>query len=324
MRLHKVFKTLSASLAMLTLTAGVAQAQTAPSGPLRIVVPYAAGGLADITARLIAEPLSSRLNQSVVVENRPGANGSIGAAHVAKAAPDGNTIALVVSSHAFGKALMPSLPYDPVKDFTPVSLVTRTAIVLVAAPTLPVKDVPELVAYAKQHPNELTFASPGLGSNVHIYGQWFADMAGLKMSHVPYKGSAAAHPDLMAGRTHIVFDTLGAVQPHIAGGRLKLLAAGALRLPQYPNVPTVAEAGYPGFSAESWGAVLAPAGTPQARVRQLNKEIVAALNTPAIKKRLEDAGAQVVGSTPEELGTLLAAEEKRFTSLIRDMGVKLD
>lgn len=322
--MRKVFRTLSAGLVALTLTAGAAHAQVASGSTLRIVVPYAPGGLADITARLLADNLTTRLNQAVVVENKPGANGSIGAAQVAKAPPDGNTIALVVSSHAFGKALMPTLPYDPVKDFAPVTLATRTAMVLVATPSLPVKDVPELVAYARQHPNELSFASAGQGSNVHIFGQWFADMAGLKMNHVPYKGSAAAHPDLMAGRTHIVFDTLGAVQPHMAAGRLKLLAMGAQRLPQYPNVPTVAESGYPGFRAESWGAVLAPAGTPPARIRQLNKEIVAALNTPAIKKRLEDAGAQVVGSSPEELGTLLGEEEKRFTTLIRDMGIKLD
>ena len=315
--MRKVFRTLSAGLVALTLTAGVAHAQVASGSTLRIVVPYAPGGLADITARLLADNLTTRLNQAVVVENKPGANGSIGAAQVAKAPPDGNTIALVVSSHAFGKALMPALPYDPVKDFAPVTLATRTAMVLVATPSLPVKDVPELVAYARQHPNELSFASAGQGSNVHIFGQWFADMAGLKMNHVPYKGSAAA-------RTHIVFDTLGAVQPHIAAGRLKLLAMGAQRLPQYPNVPTVAESGYPGFRAESWGAVLAPAGTPPARIRQLNKEIVAALNTPAIKKRLEDAGAQVVGSSPEELGALLGEEEKRFTTLIRDMGIKLD
>jgi tripartite-type tricarboxylate transporter receptor subunit TctC len=322
--MRKVFRTLSASLVVWTLTAGLAQAQVANSGTLRIVVPYAPGGTADITARLLAENLTTRLNQAVVVENKPGANGSIGAAQVAKSPPDGNTIALVVSSHAFGKALMPTLPYDPVKDFAPVTLATRTAMVLVATPTLPVRDVPELLAYAKQHPNELSFASAGQGSNVHIFGQWFADLAGVKMNHVPYKGSAAAHPDLMAGRTQIVFDTLGAVQPHIAAGRLKLLAMGAQRLPQYPNVPTVAESGYPGFRAESWGAVLAPAGTPPARIRQLNKEIVAALNVPAIKKRLEDAGAQVVGSTPEELGALLVEEEKRFTTLIRDMGIKLD
>lgn len=322
--MRKVLNAVFTSLGLLTLTSGLAQAQTPPGVPLRIVVPYAPGGLADITARLLAENLTSRLNQTVVVENKPGANGSIGAAQVAKSAPDGNTLALVVSSHAFGRALMPTLPYDPVKDFAPVTLATRTAMVLVATPSLPVRNVPELVAYAKQRPNELSFASAGTGSNVHVFGQWFADLAGLKMNHVPYKGSAAAHPDLIAGRTQIVFDTLGAVQPHLASGRLKMLAAGAQRLPQYPDVPTVAEAGYPGFRAESWGAVLAPAGTPPARVKQLNKEIVAVLNTPAIKKRLEDAGAQVVGSTPEELGTLLVEEDKRFTTLIRDMGIKLD
>ncbi len=322
--MRKVFKTISICLGLMALTASLAQAQPASGVPLRIVVPYAPGGLADITARLLADNLTGRLNQTVVVENKPGANGSIGAAQVARATPDGNTIALVVSSHAFGKALMPTLSYDPVKDFAPVTLATRTAMVLVATPSLPVRNATEFVAYARQHPNELSFASAGTGSNVHIFGQWFADLAGLKMNHVPYKGSAAAHPDLIAGRTQIVFDTLGAVQPHLASGRLKLLAMGAQRLPQYPDVPTVAEAGYPGFRAESWGAVLAPAGTPPARIRELNKEIVAALNTPAIKKRLEDAGAQVVGSTPEELGTLLVEEDKRFSTLIRDMGIKLD
>jgi tripartite-type tricarboxylate transporter receptor subunit TctC len=322
--MRTVHKILLALLGLSMLAMNPSNAQVASSSSLRIVVPYAPGGLADITARLIADNLGSRLQQTVIVENKPGANGSIGATQVARAAPDGNTLALVVSSHAFGKALMPTLPYDPVKDFAPVTLATRTAMVLVATSTLPARNVPEFVAYAKQHPNELSFASAGTGSNVHIFGQWFADLAGLKMNHVPYKGSAAAHPDLIAGRTQIAFDTLGAVQAHVASGRLKILAAGAQRLPQYPDIPTVAEAGYPGFRAESWGAFLAPAGTPPARIRQLNKEIVAALNVPAIKKRLEDAGAQVVGGTPEELGALLADEDKRFTTLIRDMGIKLD
>jgi tripartite-type tricarboxylate transporter receptor subunit TctC len=149
-------------------------------------------------------------------------------------------------------------------------------------------------------------------------------MAGLKMAHIPYKGSAAAHVDLMAGRTQIVFDTLGAVQPHIATGKMKLLAAGGDRLPQYPDLPTVAEAGYPGFRAESWGAVIAPANTPPAIVEKLNTEIVAVLNMPAVRKRLEDAGAQVVGSTPEALGTMLVTEEKKYGDLIRTMGIKLD
>ncbi|MBN9473516.1 MAG: hypothetical protein ABS43_23145 [Bordetella sp. SCN 67-23] len=315
--------------ACLSLTLGAlgtahAQAPAASGRPLRIVVPYASGGLADITARLLSEHLAARLNQPVVVENKPGANGAIGTAQVAKAAPDGNTLVYVVSSHVFGRALIPDLPFDPIKDFAPVTLATRTAMVLVASPSLPVSNVPELVAYVRARPNQFAFASAGNGSNVHVFGQWFADLAGLKMTHVPYKGSAAAHMDLIAGRTQIVFDTLGAVQPHVAAGNLKILAAGADRLPQYPDIPTVAEAGYPGFRAESWGAVLAPAGTPAARIDQLNREIVAALKLPAVRKRLEDAGAQVVGSTPAELGQILVAEEKKYGELIRRMGIRLE
>jgi tripartite-type tricarboxylate transporter receptor subunit TctC len=292
--------------------------------PVRIVVPYAAGGTADITARLLAEHLPARLGQPVTVDNRAGANGAIGTEHVARAAPDGHTVGLVVSSHVFGKSLVPDLRFDPIKDFTPVTLATRTAMVLVATPGLPVQNVPELISYVKARPNQLAFASAGNGSNVHIFGQWFADRAGLRMAHVPYKGSAAAHVDLIAGRTHIVFDTLGAVQPHIASGKLKLLAAGAERLPQYPGVATVAEAGFPEFRAESWGAVIAPAGTPAPVVAALNREIVAVLNLPAVRKRLEDAGAKVVGSSPAELGTLLVTEEKKYAELIRTLGIKLD
>lgn len=292
--------------------------------PVRIVVPYAAGGLADITARLLAEHLTPRLGQTVMVENRNGANGAIGTAYVAKAAPDGHTLALVVSSHVFGKALVPDLPFDPIKDFAPVTLATRTAMVLVATPSLPVQSVPELIAYVKARPNQLAFASAGNGSNVHIFGQSFADRAGLQMAHVPYKGSAAAHVDLMAGRTQIVFDTLGAVQPHIAAGKMKLIAAGADRLPKYPDLPTVGEAGFEGFRAESWGAIIAPAQTPAPVIAALNREIVAVLNMPAVRKRLEDAGAQVVGSTPSELGSMLVEEERKYGAMIKTMGIKLE
>jgi tripartite-type tricarboxylate transporter receptor subunit TctC len=311
----------------LPLTGAHAATPGAPSfagKPVRIVVPYAAGGLADITARLLADHLTTRLGTTVMVENRPGANGSIGTALVAKAPPDGHTLALVVSSHVFGKSLMPDLPFDPIKDFAPVTLATRTAMVLVATPDLPVKNVPELISYVKARPNQLAFASAGNGSNVHIFGQSFADLAGLQMAHVPYKGSAAAHVDLMAGRTQIVFDTLGAVQPHIAAGKMKVLAAGADRLPQYPDLPSVAEAGFPGFRAESWGAVIAPANTPPEVVALLNREIVAVLNLPPVRKRLEDAGAQIVGSSPTELQAMLVSEEKKYGDLIRTMGIKLD
>lgn len=308
----------------LALAPAIASDNALFNKPLRIVVPYAAGGLADTTARLLAEHLTPRLGQPVTVENRAGANGAIGAEYVARSKPDGHTLGLVVSSHVFGKALVPDLRFDPIKDFAPITLATRTAMVLVATPALPVQNVPALIAYVKARPNQLAFASAGNGSNVHIFGQSFIDRAGLQMAHVPYKGSAAAHMDLMAGRTHIVFDTLGAVQPHIASGKLKLLAAGADRLPQYPELATVADAGFPGFRAESWGALVAPAGTPAPVITALNREIIAVLNLPAVRKRLEDAGAKVVGSSPAELGALLVSEEKKYGELIRAMGIKLD
>ncbi|MBU4611453.1 tripartite tricarboxylate transporter substrate binding protein [Achromobacter sp. GG226] len=302
-----------------------ARAADYPQQPIRIIVPYAPGGQADITARLIADPLGARLGQPVTVENRPGANGSIGTAAVARAQPDGHTLALVVSSHVFGKALMPGLPYDPVKDFAPVTLTARTPLVLLAAPGLPAKDVAEFLAYAKAHPGELSFASAGSGSNTHVFGQWLNDLAGLDMAHIPYKGSTPAHVDLVADRVDVTIDSLPATQAYIASGKLRLLAAaGEQRLPQYPEVPTLAEAGVSGFSAASWGALLAPAGTPPAIVAQLNREVVDILRSEKVRERLEGAGMIVVGSTPDALAATLAEEETKFGTLIREMGIRLD
>ncbi|HSV82747.1 MAG TPA: tripartite tricarboxylate transporter substrate binding protein [Ramlibacter sp.] len=318
------------ALFALTLSSVLAPAQAAdaasfPTRPIKLIVPYAPGGSADLTARLVADALAPKLGQPVVVENRPGANGAIGTAAVAKADPDGYTLGLVVSSHVFGRALVPSLPFDPIKDFAPVTLTARTPIVLVVPATLPVRDVRELIAYARARPEKLAFASAGNGSNVHVFGQWFSDLAGLRMAHVPYKGSTAAHPDLIAGRVHMVFDSLAAVQPHIVSGKLRLLAVGgAQRVPQYPDVPTVAEAGLPGFAAESWGAVLAPARTPPAVIELLNREITAVLRSDKVRERLTGAGVQVVGSSPEELARVLAGDEKRYGDLIRKMGITLD
>ena len=302
-----------------------AAAQPANGVPLRIIVPYAAGGLADITARLMSEHLTPRLGQTVIVENRPGANGSIGTAVVAGAKPDGNTLGLVVSSHAFGKALMPDLPFDPIKDFEPVTQATRTATVLVAMPGLPADDIETLIAYVKQRPGELAFASPGNGSNMHIFAEQLVEMTGLDMLHIPYKGSAAAHLDLIAGRTQIVFDTFGAVEQHLAAGRLKLLAAGGdTRLPKYPEVRTLAEQGLPDIHAESWGAFIAPAGTPKERIDQLHRELTAVLQLPEIRQRLEDAGATVVAGSPQELAELMAKEEKKYGELIRRLNIQLN
>jgi tripartite-type tricarboxylate transporter receptor subunit TctC len=316
---------LTASLVAFVAWVVPAGAQTFPSGPIKIIVPYAPGGQADITARLLAEGLKSRLPQPVIVENRPGANGSIGTAAVAQAAPDGHTLVLVVSSHVFGRALMPSLPFDPITSFAPITMTARTPVVLVGAPNLPANTLVELVAYAKARPGELAYASAGNGSNVHVFGQWFNQLAKLQMIHVPYKGSAAAHADLIAGRVQVVFDTLPSVQGHIVQGNLKLFAsAGKQRLAQYPSTPTIAESGYPEYEASSWGAVLAPAGTPKPVIDLLNREIVQVLHSPAIKERLASFGSEAVGNTPEELLAILTAEQARYGALIRELGIKMD
>lgn len=308
-----------------TAPARAADAAAYPDKPLRIIVPYAPGGLADITARLLADALPARLGQPVMVENRPGANGAIGTTAVAKAEPDGYTVGLVVSSHTFGKALVPNLPFDPVKDFAPVTLTARTPIVLVSSAALPARNVNELLAYVRARPDTLAFASAGSGSNVHVFGQWFNDVAGLKMVHVPYKGSTAAHIDLVAGRVAMAFDSLASVQAHIASGKMRLIAVGgAARLAQYPDVPTIAESGFPGFEVESWGAILAPVKTPAPVVERLNREIVAVLKSAKVRDKLAGAGAQVVGSSPAELQTVLVSEEKRYGELIRRLGITLD
>jgi tripartite-type tricarboxylate transporter receptor subunit TctC len=317
----------ASALAALLLALGSATpaaADTYPSRPIKIVVPYAPGGQGDITARLISEHLAPRLGQPVTVENRAGANGVIGTDVVAKAAPDGYTLGVVVASHVLARALMPKLPYDPVTDFVPITITARTQMVLVSSPAIPPKTMAEFIAYAKARPDELAYKTAGPGSNSHLFGAWFADAAGIKLIHVPYKGSGDSMPDLMSGVVHMGFDTLPAVRGHIDGGKLRLLAAGGPeRSPQYPDVPTVAEAGIPGFAANSWGLVLAPKGTPQPIVDRLNSEIAAILRDDAVKARLEKMGAVVVANTPAEALATVKAEEALYTKLIRDLKIEL-
>lgn len=311
------------ALAGAVIVSGVpAMAQDYPSSTIQLIVPYAPGGSGDITARLIAEHLSPALGQPVVVENRPGANGSIGSDFVAKAAPDGYTLEVVVQSHVLGKALMPSLTYDPVADFEPISLMSRTQLGVVVPASLPVNTLEEFVAYVKQRPGELAFASAGHGSNAHVFTEWFLDTADLDMIHVPYAGSAAAHPDLISGVANMAFDTLASVQGLVADGRLKLLAvAGAERHPQFPDVPTIAESGYPDYDASSWTMLLAPAGTPQDIVDRLSAEVVAILARDDVKERLASLGATVVASSPAEAKATMETEVERYTDLIERLGL---
>lgn len=297
-------------------------AQDYPASTIQLIVPYAPGGSGDITARLIAEHLSPALGQSVVVENRPGANGSIGSDFVANAAPDGHTLEVVVQSHVLGKALMPNLTYDPVASFEPISLMSRTQLGVVVPASLPVNTLEEFVAYIHERPGELAFASAGHGSNAHVFTEWFLDVADLDMIHVPYAGSAAAHPDLISGVATMAFDTLASVQGLVSDGRLKLLAvAGAERHPEFPDVPTIAESGFDDYDASSWTMLLAPAGTPQAIIDRLNTEVVAILARDDVKTRLGSLGATVVASSPAEAKATMQTEVDRYTDLIERLGL---
>ncbi len=316
--------------AMLALPGAVlpaaAGAQDFPGRSITIVVPYAAGGGADITARLLAPRMQAGLGQPVVIENRTGANGVLGAEVVARAAPDGYTLGMVVSSHVINKAVLPNLPFDPVADFAAVMLVARTQLVLVATPTLGVSTVQELIAKIRGKPGEYAYASPGAGSNVHVFLEWFVRRAGLQMVHVPYRGSAAAHADLMAGRVAFTLDTYAAVRQHVEEGRLRLLAfGGPQRYVGRPDVPTIAEAAeMPGYAAFSWSALLAPRNTPAAIIARLNAEAATALAEPAVRERLTTLGAEIAASSPEELRALMEQEARQFGALVREYGIRND
>lgn len=315
---------------LLALAAGLpataARAQAFPTRPVTIIVPYAAGGGADITARLLAQRMTPRLGQPVVVENRAGANGVLGAEAVARAPPDGHTLGMVVSSHVINKAVMPALPFDPVADFAPVMLVARTELALVAAPAPGVTSLAALVAQIRTRPGDYAYASPGAGSNVHVFLEWFARRAGLQMLHVPYRGSAAAHADLIAGRVAFTLDTYAAVRPHVEAGRLTLLAfGGPQRYAGRPEVPTIAEAAsIPGYAALSWSALLAPRGTPAGVVARLNTEAARALAEAEVRDRLATLGAEAAGGPPEELRALMEGEALQFGALVRELGIRSD
>lgn len=310
---------------LLSLAATNLNAQTWPLKPVRIIVPYTVGGASDITARLLAERMSARFGQPVTVENRAGASGTIGTDAVAKAAPDGYTLAFVASSHVVNKALFPALTYDPIKSFAPISQTANVQLVMVVPATLPVNSVAEFIALAKSKPGSLSYASSGSGSNPQFFAEMLKQAAGIELLHVPYKGSTAAHTDLLAGRTQLMFDALASVAPHVKSGRLKLLAvAGSTRSALLPDVPTVMEGGVGGFGATSWGALLAPAGTPKPVVDRLHQETVTILNSADVKERLGALGAEVVASTPEQLGDLMQREEVRYSKMVRDLRITPD
>jgi tripartite-type tricarboxylate transporter receptor subunit TctC len=303
-----------------------AAAQAYPTKSLRFVVPFAPGGNSDRMARMIGQKLTEKWGQTVVVDNRAGAGGTLGADLVAKAPADGYTLLLgTFGSIGASAALYKKLPYDPVKDFAAITLIATPPLALVVHPSLPAKSVKELVAAARQKPGAYTYASSGNGSSNHLIGELFNSMAGVKLTHVPYKGASPALIDVLAGRVQVMFAPVAPALPHVRSEKLVMLAVTtARRSSALPDVPTVAEAGVAGFAASGWDGVLAPANTPKAIVSLLNREIVGILNSAEVRKALEHEGADVIASTPEQFSAFIRAEVDKWRKLVRELGVVID
>jgi tripartite-type tricarboxylate transporter receptor subunit TctC len=303
-----------------------AAAQSYPSKPIRLIVPFAAGGGNDNVARLVGKRLADGLGQPVLVDNRPGAGGVVGAELAAKSAPDGYTLFLGgVGSHAINPNLHEKLPYDPIKDFAPVALLAQAPLVLVVHPSVPANSVAELTAYARAHPGKLNFASNGNGSSSQLAAVMFDSMAGVEMVHVPYKGLSPALADLLSGQVQLMFSSVVAILPHVKAGKLRGLAVtGAKRLASLPELPTIAESGLPGYEASSWYGILAPAGTPRDIVMKLNAELAKALEQPEVRNSLLAEGAEPVGGSPEAFAAHIRAEKERLGKLIRDAKIRLE
>jgi len=297
-----------------------AQSQTAyPTKSIRFIVPVTTGGPSDLVARLLGEKLATSLGKSVIVDNRPGASNTVGAAMVAKADPDGYTLLQAAANMATIHILMTDLPFDAVKDFAPISLTHLTPYVIAVSSQSPVKSLPELLKYIKDNSGKFTYGTTGEGSPQQLATLLFAQTAGPlgKMTEVPYKGSSAAHPDLIANRITFMIDPLAAAGPHIKGGFLRALAVTtAQRNPSFPDIPTAAEAGVAGYDFSSWGGVFAPARTPRPVINKLNAEIVAALGNPELSKRFGDMGLVAKSSTPEEFGKFLQSEITRWSAVL--------
>lgn len=303
-----------------------AHAQTYPSKSIRLIVPFPPGGPADILSRAIGQKLTDSWGQQVVVDNRAGAGGTIGSDLAAKGTPDGYTLLMgFVGTHAINPSLYSSLPYDNVKSFEPVSLVATATIILVLHPSLPPKSVKELIALAKSKPGELTFGSPGNGTPQHLAGELFNTMAGVKMTHVPFKGAVPAINDLLGGRISLIFSSAPPALPHVATGKLRALAVtSGKRSSVSPDLPTVAESGLPGFEVINWYGVLAPARTPKTIVEKLNAEIAKIMKMPDVKERLSSVGIEAFSSTPAQFAAFMKEETAKWAKVVKFSGARLD
>ncbi|MEA3152762.1 MAG: hypothetical protein QOK44_351 [Betaproteobacteria bacterium] len=308
--------------AITSLAALGAGAQQFPSRPVRLVVPYPPGGANDNVARLLAPKMTEQLGHNVVVDNRGGGNTIIGSELVAKAVPDGHTLLIIAAGHAINPSLYPKLPYDTARDFVPVALVGDGAYVLVANPSLGVSSVPELIAAAKAKPGQITYASSSTGNLTHLAAEVFNSMAGTKMLHVPYKGGNPAMLDILGGRVSIFFSTVAVARPHLQSGKIKGLGVTtARRSAALPNVPTIAEAGLPGYDVSGWYGIVAPARTPRAAIARVHSVVQSATHQPDIKERLLGLGVDVVESTPAEFGQRINSELAKWEKIVKPLGI---
>ncbi len=311
-----------AALAVVAATSGAAQAQTYPVKTVRIINPFSPGGSLDLMARMLGRTMTAELGQQVIVENRTGAGGTIGVEFVAKAAPDGYTLLIVQSSITINPTLQPKIPYDPVRDFAPISKVSDYMFFLVVHPSLPVRSVKQLIALAKSRPGQINYASVGVGSGTHLASELFNYMGGVKMVHIPYKGTGQALPDLLGGQVAVMFGSTSFV-PHVKSGKLIALGVtGPARSPALPQVPTIAEAAIPGFEVTAWNALFAPAGTPAPIIKRLNALVRQTLAKPESKAIMDAQGLDATPSTPEELAALVKSELVKWAKVINVSGMK--
>jgi tripartite-type tricarboxylate transporter receptor subunit TctC len=312
--------------ALAFVLSGAAFAQAWPTKPLRLVIPFPAGGSTDIVGRLIGEKLTQGLGQPVVIDNRGGAGGTTGSDAVAKAPADGYTILMATSStHAIAASLYPKLPYDPVRDFAPITLIGTATILMVVHPSVPAKNVAEFIAYAKSKPGQVMMGSTGNGSVSHLTGEYFKSVAGVDLQHVPYKGDSPMTVDLVAGRVQVAFGTAVAFLPYVQSGKLHALAVtDAKPSPVAPKLPTVAASGLPGFEALQWFGLLAPAGTPREVVARLNTEIQKVLQMHDVQEKLQSLGIQVTAGGPDQFAGFIRSETVKWGKIVKESGAKVD
>jgi tripartite-type tricarboxylate transporter receptor subunit TctC len=314
-----------ASVAALAATSTALAQDTYPSHRIRVIVPYAPGGITDAVARLLMQKLSARFAVPITVENQPGANGQIGSFAASRAAPDGYTFLLVVAAHAINPSLYPKMQYDPVRDLTGVTLIGRLPLFMVSSATLPPKSLPEFVEWAKAHPTSVTFASTGNGAAGHLVAEQFSQAAHITMTHVPYKGASQALPDLITGQVSMIFDSVQAMMPHVNSGKLRALAiTSAKRWPTAPDVPTMAESGYPTMTTGSWLGLVAPAKTPKETLEKVASELRLIIDAQDVHESLINYGVEPVGSSPAEFNTFIASESTRWADVIRKANIQLN